>query len=280
LSFAPGASVQVLVQSFVTAALSAVLATSCDLGVPDMGERGWTISSVPSDGEADVARQTPLEIQLDRRILPRSVNDRSVQLRSGAVFPPAAVHYALLERRIRITLPEWAPMLPDTTYRLEIDGLIDLDGFAQPEAYSVYFTTGFELGAMPEPEPADIPRALALLRERCASSGCHAAPLPAADLDLGSARGIEETAIRASSELGLEGVAAHGAAGALWLPATRIIEVTAGIGDPARSYLMYKVLGDAHIVGERMPPTGPRLSADELVLLAAWIERGAPGSAP
>ena len=144
----------------------------------------------------------------------------------------------------------------------------------------MYFTTGSELGTAPRPEPADIPRALELLRVRCASSGCHAAPLPAAGLDLGNARGIEATVTRMSGELELEGVAAQGAAGALWLPATRIVDVTAGIGDPARSYLMYKVLGDSHIVGERMPPTGPRLSANELALLAAWIELGAPGSAP
>jgi hypothetical protein len=208
------------------------------------------------------------------------VNNRSVRLHSGAVFPPAVVRYALLEKQIRIALPAWGPMASDTTYGLEIDGLIDLDGLAQREPYSVYFTTGSELGVAPELEPADVPRALELLRDRCASSGCHAAPLPAAELDLGSARGIEATVTRTSHELELEGVTAQGAAGALWLPATRIVDVTAGIGDPARSYLMYKVLGDPHIVGERMPPAGPRLSANELASLAAWIERGAPGSVP
>ena len=261
-------------------ALSVVFASSCDLGVPDAGERSWTISSLPGDGEADVARQTPLEIQLDRRILPRSVDNRSVQLRSGAASPLAVVRYQLLDRTIRISLPGWAPLVAGTTYWLEIDGLIDLDGFAQPEPYSAYFTTGAELGAAVPPAPVDIPQALELLRDRCASSGCHSAPLPAAELDLGSPHGIETTATRTSRELGLDGVTAQGAAGALWLPATRIVDVTAGSGDPARSYLMYKVLGDPHIVGERMPPTGPRLSASELALLAAWIERGAPGSPP
>jgi len=269
LSFAPS-----------IAAVLAVLASSCDLDVPDTGERSWAMSSIPRDGEAGVARQTPLEIQLDRRVLPRSVSNRSVRLGSGAVSPPAVVRYQLLSRQIRISLPSWGPLVSDTTYLLEIEGLVDLDGVAQREPYSVYFTTGPELGAAPEPEPADIPRALELLRDRCASSGCHAAPLPAAELDLGSARGIEATVTRTSRQLELEGVTAQGAAGALWLPATRIIDVTAGIGDPARSYLMYKVLGDPHIAGERMPPSGPRLSANELALLAAWIERGAPGSAP
>jgi mono/diheme cytochrome c family protein len=52
--------------------------------------------------------------------------------------------------------------------------------------------------------------------------------------------------------------------------------VTAGRGEPASSYLMYKVLADDHIRGEPMPPSGPRLDAEELELLASWIRSGAP----
>jgi hypothetical protein len=39
---------------------------------------------------------------------------------------------------------------------------------------------------------------------------------------------------------------------------------------------MYKVLGDAHIVGEVMPPRGSRLQQAELTLLSDWIRSGAP----
>ncbi len=46
-------------------------------------------------------------------------------------------------------------------------------------------------------------------------------------------------------------------------------------GDPARSYLYLKVLGDGGIEGGRMPlggPADPKLAA----LFADWIEAGAP----
>jgi hypothetical protein len=51
-----------------------------------------------------------------------------------------------------------------------------------------------------------------------------------------------------------------------------------GFGRPEYSYLIYKVLGDGPIVGERMPPTGGSLAIDEISTLADWIAAGAPNN--
>lgn len=47
-------------------------------------------------------------------------------------------------------------------------------------------------------------------------------------------------------------------------------------GDADNSYLYLKIIADAEISGRRMPPGGPYLSAEEIELVRAWIERGAP----
>ena len=47
-------------------------------------------------------------------------------------------------------------------------------------------------------------------------------------------------------------------------------------GDPNKSYLYLKLLADADIDGNRMPPGGPFLTPDALEAVRAWIEQGAP----
>lgn len=47
-------------------------------------------------------------------------------------------------------------------------------------------------------------------------------------------------------------------------------------GDPDNSYLYLKLLADADIDGDRMPPGGPYLTPDALETVRAWIEKGAP----
>jgi hypothetical protein len=256
--------------------LSCVLGCSCDLGVPDPGDPNWSLHSAPADGARAVPRADPLEIRLDRRVLPRTVTGANVRLASGAFRPPYALRYDVLDRSIQLLLPSWAPLAPDTVYQLELEDLIDLDAVTQPQIYRVFFKTGVDSGNGPLPTAAsDVSAVLALLRGRCASAGCHGATDAAAELDLSDGPGIERTAKRLSSQLGLQTLGSKPADGALWLPATRIIDATPDGGDPARSYLVYKVLGDPHIAGDVMPPRGARLTHDELEQIAQWIATGA-----
>ena len=49
----------------------------------------------------------------------------------------------------------------------------------------------------------------------------------------------------------------------------------AGLGRPEYSYVVYKLLGDGPVVGQRMPPEAP-LTPDEVALVSDWIAGGAP----
>jgi mono/diheme cytochrome c family protein len=46
-------------------------------------------------------------------------------------------------------------------------------------------------------------------------------------------------------------------------------------GNADGSYLVQKLLGDAGIVGQRMPAGGPFLSTDQINLIRQWISAGA-----
>jgi hypothetical protein len=49
-----------------------------------------------------------------------------------------------------------------------------------------------------------------------------------------------------------------------------------GRAEASYSYLFYKIAGEGPLIGTRMPPEGPPLTHDEIVLVADWIARGAP----
>ena len=46
-------------------------------------------------------------------------------------------------------------------------------------------------------------------------------------------------------------------------------------GDPANSYLIQKIEGQADIVGTRMPQRGPFLTDGQVAIIRRWIELGA-----
>lgn len=89
----------------------------------------------------------------------------------------------------------------------------------------------------------------------CTFSTCHGASAPSAGLDL----------TEGAAHAGLVGVASADAPGE-----TRVIA-----GDPDASYLVKKLLGEAGITGDPMPPGGAALDADKIDLVVRWIEAGA-----
>jgi hypothetical protein len=98
-------------------------------------------------------------------------------------------------------------------------------------------------------------------------------------LDLSSAGGVRATAIAvASRELADAPSAAGATRGGLGgMPRIAAYGTT---GSPETSYLVYKLLGDPHIVGDRMPPPGDAgvggLDASAIERIARWISGGAP----
>ena len=49
-------------------------------------------------------------------------------------------------------------------------------------------------------------------------------------------------------------------------------------GDAANSYLVQKLRGSAGIVGQRMPLSGPFLTAGQIAIIEQWIAAGAPNN--
>ena len=234
----------------------------------------WSIASDPADGDDGVDRQRRIIIELGRSPLPSSVTRSNLSLRSGQIDYWLDFRLQPLHRELWITAR--GALEPDTTYALEVRGLVDLDGVARPEPYRALFRTGRELGHL-EPEPAiDAQAVLALLESRCGRATCHASDESAAGLNLATAAGIETTARNMGTQRSMN-VRGLPPRGSLFLAAPLIIAANPMRGEPERSYLVYKLMGDEHIVGARMPPNSEdALSESEIQLVIDWIYVGAP----
>lgn len=253
-----------------------VALSACTFEPAESASAPWQLSSSLDDPTQDVALSGRITVQLDRCIAPRTLGHASVRVRSGAITAAATYSFDPLAREIWVDIADAAPLVARTTYLLEVDGLVDLDGQAQPEPYRVAFQTGDALGAPLPNVPIEVPGILSLLADRCASTECHGGAQPIAQLDLSSAAHIERTAIGRQPLRALGALGDEGARGSPWLNGLRIIDVVSGRGDPATSYLIYKVLGDPHVLGEPMPPDGQHLSRAEIDALSNWIRAGAP----
>ncbi len=259
------------------AGLLLTAAVSCDFARPsgDISATHWSLRVTPADGSLDAPRTGRIIVQVDRLLLPRTVRQQSVTLRSGAVDPRTVVRFMPVRRELWVDLDPRTPLDPETRYLLRLDGLADLDGNTPSEPFLSTFQTGSELGPAatdPQSSPA---AALALLQSSCARASCHAASTPAAGLDLSSYSGISRTALGRSSTASSGTVGAESARGSLTLAALPIIDIVAGRGQPATSLLIYKVLGDTHVAGEPMPPDAELLVPAQLQLLTDWILSGA-----
>ena len=158
---------------------------------------------------------------------------------------------------------------PGIEYFFRVEGVRDLDGVAVEPAATSY-VTGDAAEGPPPLDLADFEDASAIFQASCVE-GCHGGASPDQGLDLSSAGGIRRTALGVpATQTGARlGYGSQGLAG------MAIVDGLGGRGRPAASYLIYKMLGDPHIVGDPMPPEGP-LSRDEIRRVAAWIRAGAP----
>lgn len=90
---------------------------------------------------------------------------------------------------------------------------------------------------------------------RCATSGCHSGATRAGGLSL-QAEDIAAAIVDVPSEA---------------KPDYKLVAP----GDPVNSYLLMKMRGDEGIAGDRMPPGGA-LEEEQIALVEAWVEAGAP----
>ncbi|PWB77723.1 MAG: hypothetical protein C3F15_02665 [Holophagae bacterium] len=148
-------------------------------------------------------------------------------------------------------------------------GLQVVHTYAQQGAFTVTFTATDARG-LSDPSPPSrtvtVEAAAATLTQvqdlvftpSCARSGCHAGSSPAQGLNLSVGQ----------TYTNIVGVASHEQ------PSLNRVEP----GDPQRSYLYLKVIGDPSISGSQMPRGGPPLSQAEIDLLSSWILSGAPNN--
>jgi hypothetical protein len=255
----------------------AVLLAGCSADVPGWDGSQWRMSSTPDDGATGVDRQARIVVDLERLPLLNTINTSTVHLHAGVI--DAWVDISLRPVTRQLWLTPRAPLEPDTQYELAIQGLNDLDGEGPPEPFRTHFTTGRALG-QPATEPlVDAAKAVKLLAANCAGASCHGGDDPADGLDLASATGIEATAknhIATQAYVGTPDGANK--VGTLFVASPLIIDSAGDHGEPARSYLVYKMLADPHIVGDPMPPPQhrPLLTRADVQMVADWIHVGAP----
>jgi hypothetical protein len=224
-----------------------------------------------------VSRLPELVAHVDRRLLPRTVNPGTVRLRSGSIDHRLSVRFDPVDSMIVATAFDDALLEPDVVYRFSIDGVRDLEDRQIATEYLVRFRTGSAEAEPPEPPSATWADVAPIFAERCGVEGCHAGDAAPFGLDLSSPERIRETAIGRRSPRG-GGETTEANRGSVFLGALDIIDVVGGVGRPDGSLLLYKVLGEPHVLGERMPPpeTGPPLRHDEIATLSHWILGGAP----
>jgi hypothetical protein len=231
------------------------------------------VSTLPAQGAADVDRLTSMHVVFDRPLLPRSVDRESVVVRSGPRTMPITVRADPVLPGLVVQL--LGALEPTSRWELRVEGVRDLDG-TEAEPLAVVFRTGS--GSTPR-VPAVPPAWSEIGPLLAASCGpCHGGgDRGALGLDLSSAEGVRATAIGVPA-LQTGGVSSGSPrVGLVGLPR---ISVLAGSGAPELSYLVYKLLGDPHVQGERMPPDADAgaapVSSDDVRRIADWIRAGAP----
>lgn len=242
----------------------------CDLP-PSRGLRGPVVVGVePEPGVGDIDRQTTFRIELDRRVAAGSVAQGVVALTSGD-------NYAWVDMQLGVVRPillvtPLSPLDPEVDYQLVVHPLRDLDGHSSADTDPLVFHTG--RAVTPPVETSVGFEAVAPIFAACATAGCHVGPDAVLGLDLSSAEAIGATALGIPAHEvrpGVDGyVQIDVSASMVGLPRIQA-------GNPARSYLLYTMLGDPHIAGDPMPPTGELASEAELLLVERWIQSGTPG---
>jgi len=218
----------------------------------------------PEEGETDVDRGVWLTITYDRPLDPRTVGRESVTLSSGPLVPFLEVRFDPVTRTLRARPFGGRPLEPSVRYTLEVSGVRDLDGaLAKVRAFG--FRTGETFSAPPGEGLTTWASVAPIFTTHCVDA-CHDGGARSAGLDLRTLASTRETTVGVPADQ----TGGTGAVGRLGLGGMARIEGA----DPARSYLLYKMLADPHVWGEPMPPGGP-LARSDVALVADWILGGA-----
>lgn len=273
--------------------------------------------------ECGVPTDAPIQLRFDRFLLPSTIVRQSLEVTTGSAAVFLQPRYDIVERVVELRLPEGVTWQPGTRYtvRLRVPsqnvdgwGFRAFDGAELRSDGPRELTFTFRTRRAPPPQRGERPPVTfeevggALAAGGCARAGCHSEPEPRMGLDLGSAEGLEataldETAHQTDSEPDATEPFTNPARFGTHMP---VVDRTR----PYNSYLLYKVLvgrdayrGDCesrHLVdldgcvtfpseeaarlrdwfvqGDPMPPpeAASELDLEDLRTLAGWLAAGAP----
>lgn len=211
------------------------------------------VSTSPGNGAAAIPLGAGLALVFSDFPDPTTLNPfGAVTIRSNQQSRDYKATVDLVARAVTVT--PTAPLQPHVQYAVIASrSLASLAGVPLAAPFVTRFTTGDTPGGAPLPPT---PRTLAadvqpILDARCLA-GCHDAAT--------RAQGLILDAAHAASALAATSPRAE-------LPHVKPF-------DPARSYLLRKLLGTPDIQGDRMPPGAP-LTDEELRTVSDWIAGGA-----
>jgi hypothetical protein len=228
-----------------------------DAGLPDGGPVVLWVQ--PEDGAADVAIDPVIRVGVSEHLDDTALDGGSFKLYSGPLSYWLMAYYDPVSRSA-VVWPS-AKVREDADWVFEArEGIADREGRPLAPGRLTGFATGDAAGGeKPFPE-VDFATAVApILAARCAS--CHGGTGPVAGLALDTADGVIQTAIGAPSTHDPEMV--------------RVFP-----SRPGRSHLVYRVVDDEPVSGDRMPrsfdgtPAAPLTQAEQQ-LISDWIAGGA-----
>jgi RNA polymerase sigma factor RpoD-like protein len=163
------------------------------------------VAAQPADGDQNVALGAVLWVEMDRRLKPESVTDKSVQLADAMGTPiPGEVHYEDERRRIYF-LPDRA-LDAEMRYTLTLvggkKGIVGLTGYALQDSYTIDFdtTSDHDLPRVGRTTPRQEERGVA---PRCAVCAYFTQRIDPRSVDLGSMKVKDEQAVKALAEANL-----------------------------------------------------------------------------
>lgn len=197
-----------------------------------------------------------------------------MQVLTGEVGLTPRVRYDPTRRRVAIELVP-SELRFDLEYEVRVrQGVTSWDGVVSSEtrAYRVRFVD----------RPVAIERVPNLRRDvapllvaNCGSPACHGGEHPSMGLDLSSAEGIVRSAVGVAS---VEWPSPSGSVDRGELGWAGFVRISPG--EPAESYLVYKLLGDGPVRGAPMPRGAQPLTNSEIRVVSAWIAAGARDELP
>lgn len=219
-----------------------------------------------------------LTVTFDRLLAPSTVHGGSVQVRSGVIGIFGGLRYDPVRRTVTF-VPDARAFRRTLQYEFVVNATVRAwDGAPLVSPVNVRFMPGDTVTVPPRDTPSLAREVAPLLSARCATAGCHRPPSPVMGLDLSSTSGILRSTVGViARQRPLPAPGGDEYTDPAWAALQRIDRGSiAGLGRPEYSYLVYKILGEGPIVGQRMPPEGDALTPTEQTRISDWIAAGAP----